>query len=62
MKPTFLLCIIDIYLPEGVEIPECNVLKLQKSLYGLKQSTKCWDRRFDDYITSIEFSNSELLA
>lgn len=37
------------------------ILKLNKSLYGLKQASKCWHERFDNYIAklSLKQSNSD---
>ena len=34
------------------------VCKLKKSLYGLKQSPRCWYKRFDDFIKKIGFIRS----
>lgn len=50
----------DIYLkpPDGVDVPEGYVLKLNKSLYGLKQSPKMWNDRFDEFVTKIGFERS----
>ena len=44
----------DIYLnpPEGSEIALNKVLKLQKSLYGLKQSPRCFNKRLDKWLES----------
>ena len=51
----------DVFLkpPEGVDVPEDHVLKLQRSLYGLKQSPKCWNDRFHQFITGLGFDRSE---
>lgn len=51
----------DVYLrtPEGLEIPDKMTLKLLRSLYGLKQSPKCWNNRFHNFITSISFVRSK---
>lgn len=46
---------IYLYCPNGFKVPEGCVLKLQKSLYGLKQSPKNWNRCFNDYITILGF-------
>lgn len=39
---------------KGVNI----VLKLKKSLYGLKQSPRCWYKQLKDFFTSINFKAS----
>lgn len=45
--------------PEGVRIGDGKVLKLKKSLYGLRQSPKCWNNRFHQFVTSLGFKRSE---
>ena len=53
----------DIYMeqPEGYVIPrkENMVCKLKKSLYGLKQSPRCWNRAFTDLMKSLNFRQSQ---
>lgn len=39
----------------GIELPPGHGLKLQRSLYGLKQSPRCWYRALHDFFTSINF-------
>ena len=52
----------DIYMaqPEGfvVEGKEHLVCKLRKSIYGLKQSPRCWNSVLDSHLKSIGFSQS----
>lgn len=53
----------EIYMqqPVGYIIPgkENLVCKLKKSLYGLKQSPRCWNKIFVNYMKSIDFKQSE---
>lgn len=62
VKTAFLNGLIDedIFLkaPDGVQIPDGYVLRLKKSLYGLRQSPKCWNIRFHEYISSLGFKRS----
>jgi len=44
------------YVEEGQEELVC---KLEKSLYGLKQSPRCWNMTFRRYIRSIGFRESD---
>ena len=52
----------DIYMrqPPGYEISgrERQVLKLKKSLYGLKQSPRCWNEKFCHYLKQRGFTES----
>lgn len=56
----------EIYMeqPEGYYIDGKRdyVCKLEKSLYGLKQSPRQWYKRFDQFITSIGFERSNFDA
>jgi len=45
--------------PQGFVENSSLVCKLQKAIYGLKQAPKCWNRRFDTFITSQGFIRSE---
>ena len=46
--------------PKGFEVQGKEYLYclLKKSIYGLKQSPRCWYRRFDDFIASLGFQRS----
>lgn len=47
----------EIYMevPEGVEADSSKVCKLNKSLYGLKQSPRCWNKKFTLFLTTYGF-------
>ena len=57
----------DIYMkvPDGIPIPNQNAnrniycVKLQKSLYGLKQSERMWYNRLSEYLLQKGYSNSD---
>ena len=46
--------------PEGfvVEGQENLVCKLKRSLYGLKQSPRCWNSTLDEYLRQLKFVRS----
>lgn len=52
----------EIYMsqPEGYIKPgdEHLVCRLKKSIYGLKQSPRCWNQAFSEYLESIGFTQS----
>ncbi|CAA7016274.1 unnamed protein product [Microthlaspi erraticum] len=52
---------IYMYQPEGYvdETQKDKVCLLKKSLYGLKQSPKQWNKRFDQFMKTQAFSRSE---
>ena len=45
-------------VPEGVDKVKGNACKLVKSLYGLKQSPRCWNQRFNGFLMSLQFKRS----
>ena len=46
-------------IPDGLEVNDKNaVLKLNKAIYGLKQSGRCWNRKFDDFLKNLGFLQS----
>ena len=47
--------------PEGFECPgsENLVCKLKKSIYGLKQSPRCWNTTLDQYLKRCSFTQSK---
>jgi hypothetical protein len=57
----------DIYMkvPDGLKIPNPNInrnmycVKLQKSLYGLKQSGKMWYTRLSEFLIHKGYSNND---
>ena len=53
-------CEIDMSQPEGFVDPDRSnhVCKLKKSIYGLKQSSRCWNTTLDDYLKSVCYHKS----
>ena len=53
----------DIYMsqPEGFVDPDKpeHVCKLKKSIYGLKQSARCWNSVLDEYLVSAGYHKSD---
>lgn len=51
----------DIYMtqPEGFSENNTMVCKLNKSLYGLKQASRMWNERFNQFMIEIGFNRSE---
>lgn len=50
---------IFIEVPEGVSLSKNYVLKLNKSLYGLKQASRCWNKRFTNFLIKYGFKQSQ---
>lgn len=50
---------IYLYPPQGLDIRENSVLRLNKALYGLKQASYCWNKRFDKTLKNLNFTRSE---
>ena len=60
----------DIYMkiPEGFKLPEANCtkprsmysIKLQQSLYGLKQSRRMWYNRLSEYLLKEGYVNNPI--
>lgn len=50
----------DVYMkpPDGVELEKNKVLKLNRGLYGLRESGKCWNKRFNDFLEAKGFERS----
>lgn len=51
----------DIYMkpPKGANVPAVKVYKLQKGLYGLKQSGREWNLELDKFLRTIQFLKLE---
>lgn len=51
----------EVYIkaPPGVIVEKNKVLKLNRGLYGLRESPKCWNERFDCFMTKNGFTRSQ---
>lgn len=45
-------------IPDGVDAPPNTVCRLVKSLYGLKQSPRCWNEKFNQKLLELGFKRS----
>ncbi|KAG5890358.1 hypothetical protein JTB14_015760 [Gonioctena quinquepunctata] len=50
---------VYIKIPDGVNIDESKVLKLDRALYGLKESPRCWIDKFNEIMTDLHFRRSK---
>ena len=46
-------------IPEGVNASRDKVCRSNKSIYGLKQSARCWNDWFNDFIKKFNLKQSE---
>lgn len=51
----------EIYMrqPKGYDDKSGRVCKLLKSLYGLKQASRCWNKRFTSFLKRFEFKATD---
>lgn len=49
---------VYIYPPIGVYCEEGHVLKLNRALYGLRQSSKCWNDKINQFLLELGFETS----
>lgn len=48
----------NIKAPESQNLPEGKVRKLKKSIYGVKESSKNWNTKFNEFLISLKFKRS----
>ena len=56
-----LIIMLDIFVtfPKVSPLTMCiQTCKLKKSLYGLKQSARCWNEKLDAYLKSCDYKQS----
>ncbi|KAJ8865633.1 hypothetical protein PR048_033153, partial [Dryococelus australis] len=53
----------DVFMlaPEGFEDEQCSVVKLKKSLYGLQQTPRAWNKRFVDFLNAPNWVDGSLV-
>lgn len=52
--------IVFMEIPDGLNIDKGNkVCKLKRSMYGLKQTAKCWNDKFCEFLRRFKFKESE---
>ena len=51
--PIFMKC------PSGLKLGENQILKLKRSLYGLRCSGKCWNNVMNDFLINLNFKGSK---
>lgn len=61
VKTAFLNGVLEkpvyMYPPEGMQVENGMICKLQRALYGLKISLQCWYHRFHTTIVKMNFAN-----
>lgn len=50
---------VYLYPPQGLDVRDNCVLKLNKALYGLKQASYCWNKKLDSTLKNLNFVQSE---
>lgn len=50
----------EVYIktPKGLDIGKSKVLKLNRALYGLRESPRCWNNQFDKIMKDLDFQRS----
>ena len=49
-------CDVFMIAPPGVRLPSGRCFKLQKSLYGLKQAARLWNKLLSSYLVSLDMT------
>lgn len=45
--------------PEGLEVPENHTCRLLKSLYGLRQAPRCWNKKFAEMLNIFDMRQTQ---